>query len=255
MISNIFNKSLAYRKFIYLIFLNSSLIFFYLMYNNFNENKIEIKISKNVIFELQNNLNYSIKNKNNKKSVKLEVTISDDSFEQVSVDDELSTEDYYNNEYYELLLKFIKNWKKSLNNKISPLITHLNNINDAHKLIVKEQQLRPFNVTQRPVSLNSSLNCLNLEYQTILNSSYRQKKVKITDLILISYELIVVEMRLFELYDIVDEIIIFETNITFKQVAKPFFFLSNLKRYKRFLDKITLITPFNITRFNKLDNT
>jgi hypothetical protein len=190
------------------------------MYNNFNETKVELKISKDVIYELKNNLN-----DNNKKSIKLEVSISNDnnsnSFKQVSVDDdELSTEDfYYNNKYYELLLEFIKNWKKSLNNKISPLITHLNNINDAHKLIVKEQQLRPFNVTQRPVSLNSSLNCSNLEYKTFLNSSYRQQKVKITDLILISYELIVVEMRLFELYDIVDEIIMFETNITFKQVA------------------------------------
>ncbi len=132
----------------------------------------------------------------------------------------------------------------------TPLVMHFNNLNDAHELIVKEQQIASFNVTKRPKELNLTLNRI---YQSFLNTSIREKPARIIDLILISNELLVAEMRLFELYDIVDEIIIFETNIRFKQVRKPYFFLSNLKRYRRFLDKIVLMTPFNITCFNSKD--
>jgi hypothetical protein len=162
--------------------------------------------------------------------------------------------DFYDDPtYYLQLLKYIKNWNKSLDEGNTPLVTHINNLNDAHELIVKEQQIASFNVTKRPKELNLTLNCSNQIYQSFLNTSIREKPARIIDLILMSNELLVAEMRLFELYDIVDEIIIFETNITFKQVRKPYFFLSNLKRYRRFLDKIVLITPFNITWFNSKD--
>jgi hypothetical protein len=217
-------KFLEHKKLVFLIFIfiNIILIIAYIALNNYYTNKKEIKlVSKEVSKE--NLLPESI------------VDFIDDPT------------------YYSQLLKYIKNWNKSMDEGNTPLVTHFNNLNDAHELIVKEQQIASFNVTKRPKELNLTLNCSNQIYQSFLNTSIREKPARIIDLILISNELLVAEMRLFELYDIVDEIIIFETNITFKQVRKPYFFLSNLKRYRRFLDKIVLITPFNITCFNSKD--
>ena len=234
----------AYKKFFYLIIINVVLIILYIFYNNYYyDNKNVMRVSSSVYFEIRDNAsigNYDY------------IDNSLNAFQSVT---KPIVNFYDDQDYYVHLLEYIKKWKKSLNSGNTPLITHLNYINDAHKLIVKEQQLESFNVTKRTIEVNSTLNCKKQDYQSFLTSSIRQKPARIVDLILISYELVVVEMRLFELYDIVDEIIIFETNITFKQVGKPFFFLSNLKRYQRFLEKIVLITPFNITRFNSKDLT
>ena len=231
MMSNVFKNLFLYKNFLYLVVINVFLIACYLTYNNFylNNKRESSSSSSSIYFD-----------------IRYEYPLNHTNVNTTSIDQQ-------EDEFFPLLLNYIQNWKKSLNSGNTPLITHLSFINDAHKLIIKEQELEPFNVTERPIALNETLDCRNLMYSSFLTSAYRKKSARITDLILISYELVVVEMRLFELYDVVDEIIIFETNITFKQVAKPFFFLSNLSRYKRFLDKIVLITPFNVTRFNPID--
>ena len=226
---------LEMKKLIYLICLNIVLIIIYILYSNYYNVK-NIGMVSNLYLEIPNS------------SSIIEV------YRKVEDEKEKKLVDFNDDhDYFAKLLDYIKSWKKSLDSGKTPLLTHLYNINTAHELIVREQQLESFNVSKRPKELNLTLDCSNKIYQSFLNPSIREKPAKILDLILISYELVVLEMRLFELYDTVDEIIIFETNITFKQVAKPFFFLSNLKRYQRFLDKIILITPFNITSFYSKD--
>ena len=232
------NTLFAHKKLIYLICLNIVLIITYILYNNYYDDKNVMKMVSNVYFEIRNNSSTN----------DIYHTAEAEKEEEIAIVNFNDDQDYYAK-----LLDYITSWKKSLDSGNTPLVTHLNNINAAHELIVREQQLESFNVTKRSKELNLTLDCSNKIYHSFLNSSIREKPARILDLILISYELVVVEMRLFELFDIVDEIIIFETNITFKQVAKPFFFLSNLKRYRKFLDKIVLITPFNITSFNSKD--
>ena len=75
--------------------------------------------------------------------------------------------------------------------------------------------------------------------------------IQVIDVLLFGYELFLLEIRLYELYDVVDEFILFESNITFKQLPKPYFFNENKYRFDKFLEKITLISPFEITRFNR----
>ncbi len=153
-------------------------------------------------------------------------------------------------EYYVTLHKYIQKWKQSLESGTGYLKTYFDLLDDTHALVVQEQQLLPHNVTERPVPLSSLLNCSSAEYSTFLTSASRTRPQHVIDLIIFGYELSIIEIRLYEFYDVVDEFIIFETNITFKKTRKPFFFHDNLIRYQRFLDKITLITPFNITTFN-----
>jgi len=54
-------------------------------------------------------------------------------------------------------------------------------------------------------------------------------------------ELDLLEIRLNELYDVVDKFIIVEANKTQSLIAKPFNFETNIDRYKKFLDKIVYI--------------
>ena len=125
-------------------------------------------------------------------------------------------------------------------------------LNDTDNLIIEEQWMPPFIVTKRPVPLSNTLNC-----QSEIHSKYfNQRKPNnessyLIDIIMFGYELKLLEIRLYELYDVVDEFIIFESNITFKKFPKKLYFYENMKRFHRFIDKITLMTPFNITRFNK----
>ena len=54
------------------------------------------------------------------------------------------------------------------------------------------------------------------------------------------YELLLLEIRLYELYDVVDEIIIFKSNVTFKKIPKELFFSQNIQRFTKFLEKIII---------------
>ncbi len=153
-------------------------------------------------------------------------------------------------DYLENLQQYILKWKRSLESGKTHLQTHFDLLDYTHDLMMQEQKLLPHNVTQRPVPLSLTLNCANAEYATFLNPVLRDKPQHVIDLIIFAYEMSIIEIRLFEFYDVVDEFIIFETNMTFKSVRKPFFFLDHIERYTRFLDKITLITPFNLTTFN-----
>ena len=74
------------------------------------------------------------------------------------------------------------------------------------------------------------------------------------DFFIFGFELKIIEFQFYELYDVVDEFIIFESNITLKKLPKELIFTQNIKRFHRFIDKITLMTPFNIKPFNKDDS-
>lgn len=158
-------------------------------------------------------------------------------------------------EYFKKLFNYLSMWKNGLYNRKSQFSIHLELLNYTNYLLVEEQNLPKLNVTERPVPLSRLLNCGNPEYSSFLTSTQRNNQSKIIDFIVFGYEIVLVEIRLYELYDTVDEFIIFETNLTFKRVNKPLFFFNNIHRFQRFLDKITLVTPFNITRFNKADVT
>ncbi len=154
-------------------------------------------------------------------------------------------------DYIERLYTYVKKWKESLDSGKNYLKTYYDLLDDTHDLVIQEQQVFLHNVTVRPVPLSILLNCSNPEYSKFLASgSLRSKPENVIDFIIVAYELSIIEIRLFELYDVVDDFVIFETNMTFKRIRKPFFFLNNLMRFQRFLDKITLITPFNVTTFN-----
>ncbi len=100
--------------------------------------------------------------------------------------------------------------------------------------------------------LSSTFNCSN-----DVNSIYfNERKDKnglpyLIDIFIFGFELKLLEIQLFELSDVVDEFIIFESKVTLKKLPKELFFTQNMKRFHRFIDKITLMTLLNIIRFNK----
>ena len=147
------------------------------------------------------------------------------------------------------LIRYVKKWNSQLNLKINKLQAYVNLLNETHRLMVLEQILPPLEITKRPLELFKLLNCSNQEY-FFLNGLNRQTPSNIIDVVLFGYEIILLEMRFYELYDVVDEFILFESNITFKKLPKPYFFKENKDRFLKFIDKVTLISPFTITWFN-----
>ena len=156
---------------------------------------------------------------------------------------------YETRNIYEVkILDYIKKWNISFKN--TKLQNHIHLLNYTHELMVLEQVLPPFNKTERSVPLKDQLNCSNKNFSSFLTGNARNSSANIIDVIIFGYELLTLEIRLFELFEAVDEFIIFESNVTFKNLWKPLFFYNNKYRYKKFLHKITLISPFNIMRFN-----
>jgi hypothetical protein len=155
-----------------------------------------------------------------------------------------------NQDYQMNLLDYLKKWNRSLSTGKSVLDIYNSLLNDTHILMIQEQWLPTFSVTERPIPLSNTLNCSNPIYSKFLYGTQRNSSTKIVDILMFGYELLLLEIRLYELYDVVDEIIIFESNVTFKKLPKELFFSKNIQRFTKFLEKITLITPFNITRFN-----
>jgi len=66
----------------------------------------------------------------------------------------------------------------------------------------------------------------------------RSKPAHIIDVILFGYELDLLEIRLFELYEVVDEIVIWEGGFSQRGDRKPLLFSRNMERFERFSDKI-----------------
>lgn len=59
-------------------------------------------------------------------------------------------------------------------------------------------------------------------------------KITVVDLIIFSYELDLLEVRLLELWDVVDFFFITESSHAHSGVGKPLFFARNMKRFERF---------------------
>ena len=153
--------------------------------------------------------------------------------------------------YMKNLLEYLEKWNKSLKCGKSVFQTYIQLLNYTHKMVVEEQWLPPFVNTERPIPLASTLNCsneVNIHYFNGRRANHTS--AYIIDMLVFGFELKILEMRLYELYDVVDEFLIFESNITFKKLPKELFFHENKQRFQRFIDKITLVTPFSITRYN-----
>ena len=89
-------------------------------------------------------------------------------------------------------------------------------------------------VTKRPVKL--SVDCG--KYSQVLTGAKRAKPVKIFDLIILGYELDLLEARLYELDDAVDLFVILESSRAHRGYRKPLFFQENRERFAGFLHKI-----------------
>lgn len=66
----------------------------------------------------------------------------------------------------------------------------------------------------------------------------RENPAKIVDFIIFGYELDLLEIRLFELYDVVDEFVIWESIYSHRANLKPLIFEMNKDRFQRFSKKI-----------------
>ena len=65
----------------------------------------------------------------------------------------------------------------------------------------------------------------------------------IVDSFIFFNEFDILEGRLEYLYDHVDYFVIVESNLTFSGNTKPLYFMNNMSRYKKYLDKV-LYFPF-----------
>ena len=77
--------------------------------------------------------------------------------------------------------------------------------------------------------------------------------MKIIDSICFFNEYDLLEIRLEELYDVVDRFIICESTVTHSNKPKPLYFLLNRNRYKKYLDKIDLVIYDNYTKTESWD--
>lgn len=74
---------------------------------------------------------------------------------------------------------------------------------------------------------------LIVRYLLCLNTA-----MKIYDCFTFYHELDLLELRLTELYDVVDHFVLVEADTTYTSLPKPFYFEKNKQRYAKFLDKI-----------------
>jgi beta-1,4-mannosyl-glycoprotein beta-1,4-N-acetylglucosaminyltransferase len=95
-------------------------------------------------------------------------------------------------------------------------------------------------VEEKPVGfVNLGVNFRMVGYKTFKPVS--SDKPKIYDCFTFFNELDVLEIRLNELYDVVDKFILVEANLTHSGKPKPMYFKENEARYSKFLDKIIYI--------------
>lgn len=109
-------------------------------------------------------------------------------------------------------------------------------IEEYHQLLIPYMECRRAapKVTKRPADRPIKWDCSNRD----LWKGPREKPVKIIDIFPFSHELDILELRLYELNDVVDQFVIFENHYTHRVAKKPLFFERNKGRYKPFLDKI-----------------
>ena len=88
----------------------------------------------------------------------------------------------------------------------------------------------PIEVHERPVPLNKTLNCAN-NYGSILTGEERKEYIpKVYDLFPFNSELDLLEMRLYELDDVVDKFVIIEETHSHRGSPKPLFYARNMER-------------------------
>ena len=191
---------------------------------------------------------FQIKNMFQENENKIEDFDSVNKIEIISIDFNYKTTD---NEYRDRVVEYLKKWKNGLEKGIPALKIYPTLLDETHELLLMEHRIYPLSNTKRKIPLLKILNCANPEYSSFLTSKSRENQIKIIDVFPFTYEFSLLEMRLYELYDVVDEFVIFESNLTQKKIYKPLFLTQNIQKFSIFLDKITLMTPFNITRFNK----
>ena len=158
---------------------------------------------------------------------------------------------FFDYQYRERMVEYLKKWKNGLEKGIPALKIYPTLLDETHELLLMEHRIYPLSNTKRKIPLSATLNCRNRAFSSFLTLENRSEIIKIIDLIPFTYEFSILEMRLYELYDVVDEFVIFESNLTQRKIYKPLFLTQNIHKFDRFIDKITLMTPFNITKFNK----
>lgn len=73
------------------------------------------------------------------------------------------------------------------------------------------------------------------------NCEKRERKSVVIDAIMVGFELDMLEVRLMELYDVVDFFYIMESRFTHSGINKDYYFIKNQRRFKRFMDKIVYV--------------
>lgn len=73
---------------------------------------------------------------------------------------------------------------------------------------------------------------------------------KIVDTFLFFNELDVLKIRLEELYPVVDEFVLIESNKTFRGIDKPYYFDENKHLFEKYLDKISAVKIIDPGKFN-----
>ena len=154
-------------------------------------------------------------------------------------------------EYRDRLIAYLKKWKVGLDEGQSELKIYQTLLDETYELLLMEHKTNTLARTQRDVELSVTLDCTNPRFSSFLRPEKRNKIVRVIDIFPFTYELTLLEVRLYELYDVVDEFVIFESNLTQRKIYKPLFLTQNIEKFSKFIDKITLMTPFNITKFNK----
>ncbi len=94
-------------------------------------------------------------------------------------------------------------------------------------------KLPPPRVSQRPIPLR--VDCT--KYPTVLTGKLRSQPVKVFDLVVLGYELDLLEARFFELDEAVDVFVVLEGARAHRGYRKPLFFQENLARYDAFQNK------------------
>jgi hypothetical protein len=91
------------------------------------------------------------------------------------------------------------------------------------------QPLAPVTVASRPVPLVDSLDCASPDFvaRGVTGGSMRSKPARVLDIFPFSYELDVLEMRLYELNDTVDYFVLIESTRTHRGTLKPLGFARN----------------------------
>ncbi|KAJ3314973.1 hypothetical protein HDV04_004773 [Boothiomyces sp. JEL0838] len=91
---------------------------------------------------------------------------------------------------------------------------------------------------EKPFTMITHYYAPGIELCELHNWKERTSEAKVYDAILFSVELDLLEIRLHELYDVVEKFIILESNSTFTGLSKPLHFKLNQERFKFAQDKI-----------------